>query len=88
MSVTWESHKPVANRRTRPDWVLDNKKLMEICVGPQGMRRFQIAQMYWRQNMTAKDIATVLEMTVTAVEKIIHRLTTVASDSILTKDRE
>lgn len=67
-------HKPTANRRTRPEWVLDNKKLMEICVGPQGMRRFQIAQMYWRQNMTAKDIATVLEISEHAVECVINRL--------------
>lgn len=68
------THKTVANRQTRPDWVLDNKTLMEICVGPRGMRRFQIAQMYWRQNMTAKDIATVLEMSVKAVERVIERL--------------
>jgi hypothetical protein len=69
------SHRTVANRRTRPAWVLDNKKLMEICVGKKGMQRFQIAQMYWRQNMTAKDIATVLDMSVNAVEVILHRLT-------------
>jgi len=68
------SHRTVATRRTRPEWVLDNKKLMEICVGKHGMRRFQVAQMYWRQNMSAKDIATVLEMTENAVYMIINKL--------------
>lgn len=68
-------HKPVANRRIRPAWATNDKQLMEKCVGPDAMRRFKIAQMYWRQGMTAKDIATVLDMSVNAVEVILHRLT-------------
>lgn len=68
-------NKPVANRRTRPTWATDDKQLMEKCVGPDAMRRFKIAQMYWRQGMTARDIATTLDMTPNAVEVVIHRLT-------------
>lgn len=68
-------HKPVANRRTRPSWVMDDKRLMERCVGKRGMLRFKIAQMYWRQNMTAKDIATALDITENNVKVIVHRLT-------------
>jgi hypothetical protein len=68
------SHKLIANRRKRPGWVFDNKKLMEMCVGKQGMKRFQIAQMYWRQNMTAKDIATMLDMSAHAVECVLTRI--------------
>ena len=67
-------HKPVANRRNRPSWVMNDKELMERCIGKEGMRRFKIAQMYWRQNMSAKDIATVLEISVDAVECVIKRL--------------
>lgn len=68
-------HKPTANRRTRPAWATNDKQLMEKCVGPDAMRRFKIAQMYWRQGMSAKDIATTLDMNAHAVEMIINRLT-------------
>jgi hypothetical protein len=60
------AHKTVANRRTRPAWVANDKQLMEKCVGPDAMRRFKIAQMYWRQGMTAKDIAGYATLDMTA----------------------
>lgn len=69
------THRQVANRRKRPAWATNDKQLMERCVSKSAMRRFKIAQMYWQQNMTAKDIATALDVTVNAVEVVLHRLT-------------
>jgi hypothetical protein len=67
-------HKPVNNRKTRPVWAMDDKQLMLRCVGTRHMLRFKIAQMYWKQNMTAADIATALDMSTNAVELVILRL--------------
>lgn len=67
-------HKPTSQRRTRPAWATNDKQLMERCVGKRGMIRFKIAQMYWRQNMSAKDIATALGMTVNAVYLVLNKL--------------
>ena len=67
-------HKPVANRRIRPALVMDNKAFMLHCVGKRAFLRHTIGLMYWRENKSARDIATDLNMTLGAVEKIIQRL--------------
>lgn len=68
------SNKPVANRHKRPAWVMNDKELMLMCVGEEGMRRFKIAQMYWRQNMSARDIACSLNVSLKSVERVLERL--------------
>jgi hypothetical protein len=67
-------HKPVDSRKRRPAWSMDDQKLMLHCVGERPMLRYKIALMYWRQNMTAKDIAEALDMNTPAVEMILVRL--------------
>ena len=67
-------HKPVNNRKNRPQWAMDKKELILHCIGERHLLRYKIAVMYWRHNMSAKDISTDLCMTLDAVEKIIHRL--------------
>ncbi len=67
-------HKPVDNRNTRPQWVMNDKQMMEKCVGKAALRRFKVAQMFWRQNMSAQDIAVTLDTTLKAVEHILDRL--------------
>lgn len=69
-------NKIVSNRKARPYWATDDKQLMLRCVGKRHMIRFQIAQMYWQKNMTAKDIAAYLGMNTHAVEVTISRLLT------------
>ena len=67
-------HKPVNNRKNRPQWAMDKKELILHCIGERHLLRYKIAVMYWRHNMSAKDISTDLCMTLGAVEKIIQRL--------------
>ena len=67
-------HKPVNNRKNRPTLALDNKALMTACVGQQATTRYKIAEMYWRENKSAPEIAASLGMTVEAVKKIIQRV--------------
>ena len=67
-------YKPVNNRRSRPEWALDDKQLMLRCVGKRGLLRFQVAQMYWQQNKSAREIAETLSLTVATVDRMIHRL--------------
>jgi DNA-binding MarR family transcriptional regulator len=66
--------KPVNNRRYRPSWATNEKQLMLHCVGNRPMIRFEIAQMYWLRNMSAKEIAAKMKMTKHNVEMILHRL--------------
>lgn len=67
-------HKPVNNRRSRPEWSMDDKQLMLRCVGERPMLRYKIAQMYWRNNMTVIDIARALEMHPKRIDGVITRL--------------
>lgn len=76
MSAAWGlQNKPTNNRRNRPTWALNDKALMLKCVGARATQRFNIAQMYWQQNMTALDIATALDLKPNTVEVILCRLT-------------
>jgi len=67
--------KPVGNRRTRPAWTMNDDQLMLRCIGQRHMLRFKIAQMYWRQNMSAGAIAATLKMSRNSVKSILSRLT-------------
>ena len=67
-------HKPVDNRKNRPEWVMDDKALIECCFGGRGRLRWDIAVMYWRENKSAREIAIDLGLTVDVVKKIIQRL--------------
>lgn len=70
------SHRTVANRPARPSWAASEKQILAALLSDdkQATRRFTIATMYWRQNMSAKDIATSLDTTVKAVESVLYRL--------------
>lgn len=66
--------KPVNNRSTRPTVAMDDRAFMLLCVGKGPMLRYKVGLMYWRENKSAREIATSLNMTLGAVEKIIQRL--------------
>lgn len=68
------SNKRVSNRRSRPTWVMDDQQLMLRAVGADGMIRFKVAQMYWRNNMTAQAIAAELNLSLGAVKMILTRM--------------
>jgi DNA-binding MarR family transcriptional regulator len=53
---------------------MDEQQLMLKCIGKRHVQRFTIAQLYWRENRTAQEIANTLGLTLGAVEKIIQRL--------------
>jgi hypothetical protein len=65
---------PLKSRRTRPAWAKDDRSLMLKVLGQKVVRRWNIARMYWRENKTAREIASELQTTERAVKNILNRI--------------
>jgi DNA-directed RNA polymerase specialized sigma24 family protein len=69
-------HKPVSNRKSRPAWAMDRKTLALRAFGKAAIRRWHIAQAYWIENKSAREIARELRTSIGSVKRTIHTILT------------